>query len=240
MRTNVTAGAVCLALGAMVVVGCSGGSGDTADAADSTVRADSRSAEQLLDEANRTMKALTSVTIVSDTVTSLGNRYSARLTTDLKSRCTLKASWSYGSEMEQVRIGDTDYIHPNDVYLEMWGRKTEPEMRQKPWLKSPTSAAKGADELSDCTWPFIAFGTGTKGEPTEVDGKPVIPVEVTDTEVADGTYTYFVAAEGRPYLLKVTFEGDHHVTMTEFSGFDEPLDIQPPPASDVLDIGAGD
>ncbi|MGW7386572.1 hypothetical protein [Streptomyces sp. NPDC054794] len=228
VRRKASTAALCLFVGA-VAVGCAG-VGDTAD---------TRSADQLLDEANRTMKALTSVTIDTDVTSTGGGRgYSSRLTTDLKSRCTLKATWSYGSELEQIRIGETDYIHPNEVYLQWWGRKTVPAMRHKPWLKSPVSAAKGADGLADCAWPFSSFGKATKGATTELDGKPVIPVEVTDDEVEGGTYTFYVAAEGKPYLLKIDYREPHHRTIRKFSGYNNNLDIRPPAAVDVLDLSS--
>ncbi|MFF3845653.1 hypothetical protein [Streptomyces sp. NPDC002328] len=228
MRTKAIAAALCLFTGA-VAVGC----------ADAAGTADTRSADQLLGDANGTMKALTSVTIVMDVTSAGGGRsYSSRLTTDLKSRCTFKGTWSYGSELEQIRIGETDYIHPNDVYLEMWGRKTVPAMRHKPWLKSPVSAAKPADDLADCMWPFSSFGKATKGDPTELDGKPVIPVEVPDDEVEGGNYTFYVAAEGKPYLLRVDYREAHYRRVTKFSGFNNRLDIQPPPAADVLDLSS--
>ncbi|MFE6554963.1 hypothetical protein ACFVHS_42285 [Streptomyces sp. NPDC057746] len=144
MRTRVGTAALCLILG-VATAGCAG--------ADDT--ADGRSADELLDDATRTMKALSSLTVVMQ-VGSVGvTGYSSRFTTDLKRRCSLKATWSRGAELEQIRIGKTDYIHPNDAYLEMWGRKTVPAMRQKPWLKSPVSAAKGADNLVDGVWPSL-------------------------------------------------------------------------------------
>ncbi|MFF7858652.1 hypothetical protein [Streptomyces sp. NPDC007904] len=108
MRTKAAVAALALLTGA-VTVGC----------ADADGAASTRSAEQLLDEADRTMKALTSVTIATDTETGLGNGRSSRLRTDLKSRCTYTSAETTGSELEQIRIGETDYIHGNEVYLEM-------------------------------------------------------------------------------------------------------------------------
>ncbi|MFE7837916.1 hypothetical protein ACFU53_18275 [Streptomyces sp. NPDC057474] len=237
VRTRTITAALCLLMCA-IAVGCADGS-DTAEAADT------RSADQLLGEADRAMKALTSVTIVTDVTAASGgaNLYSGRLTTDLKSRCTLKATSSYGSgmsEMEQIRIGGMDYIHPNDVYLEMWSRKTVPAMRQKPWLRSPVSAAKGADGLADCVWPFSSssLGRARKDNPTEVDGEPVIPVKVTDAEFEGTFHTYYVAAEGKPYLLRIDYRDSHYRRITRFSGFGDPVDIQPPPAADVLDLSS--
>ncbi|MFF0385347.1 hypothetical protein [Streptomyces sp. NPDC004286] len=84
------------------------------------------------------------------------------MTTDLKSGCAYRATFRNGAELQQLRIGGTDYIHGNDGYFELWGRDTVPAMRQKPWLKSPVSAARDADGLQPCTWPFKSFGTGVK------------------------------------------------------------------------------
>ncbi|AVV42498.1 hypothetical protein C6376_14760 [Streptomyces sp. P3] len=216
-----------------VAVGCAGGAGDTADAVDT------RSADRLLGEADRTMKALTSVTVVRE-VTTARNRHSSRLTTDLKSRCRVKSTASSGSEMEQIRIGGTDYIRGNDVYFELWGRETVPAMRLKPWLKSPVSAAKGADLLADCAWRFLPSSSGkaTRDDPTELDGVQVIPVEVADGEVEGGVFTYYVAAEGKPYLLRVDYKERHSRRVTKFSAFNDRVDIQPPPAADVLDLSS--
>lgn len=131
MRTKTIIAGLCL-VGA-VAVGCADGGGDAADAADRAEAAgpaDTRTPDQLLSQADRTMKALTSVTVAWEATSgSTGNRSTSRLTTDLKSSCSLKATASYAvgvSEMRQIRIGETDYIHPNDVYLEMWGRGSGP------------------------------------------------------------------------------------------------------------------
>ncbi|MEW2079159.1 hypothetical protein ACFZAG_37995 [Streptomyces sp. NPDC012403] len=227
MRTKAAVAALIVLTGG-VTVGC----------ADADGAADTRSAEQLLDEADRTMRALTSVTIATDTETGLGNGRSSRLRTDLKSRCTYTSTETTGSELEQIRIGETDYIHGNEVYFEMWGRETVPAMRQKPWLKSPVNSARGADSLADCAWPYSSYGKATKGEPTEIDGKPVIAVETPNEDFGDGTDTYYIAAEGKPYLLKIVYVGSHHRATTEFSGFNEPLSIRPPAAVDVLDLSS--
>lgn len=234
-NTKTITAALCLFMSA-VAVGC-------ANASDTTDTADTRSADQLLGEADRTMKALTSVTIRTDVTAASGgaNLSSGRLTTDLKSRCTWKQTTSYGSgvaEMEQIRIGETDYIHPNDVYLQLWSRKTVPAMRQKAWLKSPVSAARGADGLADCAWSYSpsSLGKTRKDNPTELDGEPVIPVKVKDAEFEDISYTYYVAAEGKPYLLRIDYTDSHYRRITRFGGFGDPVDIQPPPAADVLDL----
>ncbi|GHF06102.1 hypothetical protein E5082_13750 [Streptomyces griseoluteus] len=211
---------------------------------ESHAAADPRSAGQLLDSADRAMKALGSVTITTETAaTGGGTVYSGHETTDLKGRCVYKARFRSGAELEQIRTGGTDYIHGNAMYFEMWGRGTVPAMREKPWLKSPVGAARDADGLKDCTWPFTSFGRPAKGARAELDGRPVIPVEVRDKGGESpfarepGTYTFYVAAEGTPYLLKFDYKGPHIRTTTVFTGFDKPLAVRPPAPADTLDLG---
>ncbi|MFD4725835.1 hypothetical protein ACFWNW_12230 [Streptomyces seoulensis] len=233
MRRRSGAVALALLLGC-AATGCGG----------SHTATDPRSAGQLLDSADRTMKALDSVTITSETVaTGGGTVYSGRQSTDLKSRCTSTARFRSGAELEQIRTGGTDSIHGNDMYFEMWGRETVPAMRTKPWLKSPVGAARDSDGLKDCTWPFKSFGRPTKGARTELGGRPVIPVEVRDKAGQapfarePGTYTFYIAAEGTPYLLKIGYQGPHNRATTIFSDFDKPLDLRPPAKTDTLDLG---
>ncbi|MGW2552218.1 hypothetical protein [Streptomyces sp. NPDC001635] len=232
VRTKTSAAALCLILGA-AISGCS----VTDDGADTRSADDTRTADQLLGDATRTMRALTSLTIDMQVGSEGKTLYSSRFTTDLKRRCTLKATWSRrGAALEQIRIGETDYIHPGGTYLEMWGRKTVPAMRQKPWLKSPVSAALGADNLVDCAWQFPSYKGATKGDQTELDGKPAIPVKVKDDEISGGMYTFYVATEGKPYILRIDHQEPPYLRITKFSGFNNRFAIQPPAAVDVLDL----
>ncbi|MET8635520.1 hypothetical protein [Streptomyces sp. NPDC004680] len=90
--------------------------------------------------------------------------------------------------------------------------------------------------MFDCVWLFSSFDKATKDNPTEVDGKPVIPVKVIDDEIAGGMYTFYVAAEGKPYLLRVDHEEPPYKRVTKISGFNDHLGIQPPAAASVLDL----
>ncbi|MFF9687530.1 hypothetical protein [Streptomyces sp. NPDC014623] len=201
------------------------------------------SAGELLDEAHETMNALDTVTIASSTTAAAGESYSSRLSTDLEGRCTNRITWDDGGRFEQIRIDGTDYVRPNRVYLEKWsGRKAAGAGSgdQSRWIKTPAGNAKPGGGLVDCTWPFSAFGEAAKGEPTEVGGRPAVPLKVTDT--ADkgggkGTYTFYVATEGKPYLLEVVYKGTDFRSTTSFSAFDEPLGVRAPAEDAVLDAG---
>ncbi|MEU5661029.1 hypothetical protein [Streptomyces longwoodensis] len=72
------------------------------------------------------------------------------------------------------------------------------------------------------------------GRPTEINGVAAMSLEVTDA--TSGAYTFYVATEGRPYLLKVVYKDAEMDTTTSFSAFDEPLHVHPPDQAKVLDL----
>ncbi|ELS53609.1 putative lipoprotein (Precursor) [Streptomyces viridochromogenes Tue57] len=187
----------------------------------------------MLDDANDAMRELRSVTVVADTVRTDGDGFSSRFTTDLRSRCTSKVTWKEtGATLEQIRIGETDYVRPNRAYVEQWSGKAM-NRPQNTWLKTP--ASEPGDGLSSCTRDFTSFGTVRKGEPTEIDGTEAVELVVTDKADKGGKYTFHVATEGKPYILKVVYKGADLSTTTTYSGFDGPLDVRAPAAAQVLD-----
>ncbi|MDX3454417.1 hypothetical protein PV396_21130 [Streptomyces sp. ME02-8801-2C] len=222
---TVMAGLACLLVGA-TTTGCSG--------SDPT---DMLTAQQMLDDANDTMSGLKSVTIegVTTKAKNKGGDISSRLTTDLDSRCTSKVTWeAKGAVLEQIRVGETDYVRPNREYIEGWSGKAM-DGAQDTWIKTAASNAQPGDGLSDCSRDFTSFGTAKKGESTEVDGTSAIRLVVTDEEDKGGAFIFYVATEGKPYILKVVYEGTEYSTTTTYSAFDEPVNVQAPAETNVLD-----
>lgn len=223
MPAAVTAALACL-VAAVTVTGCSD------DGA-----AETSSAGQLLDDANATMRALTSVTVDTVTAAAKGGEESGHLTTDLDSRCAFTSSHSSGARLEQIRVDGTDFVRPNRAYLEESGRQMSTAGEQERWIKVPASESVPGDGLAQCTYEFTSFGeVDEKGERTEVDGTPATPLKVADGE--KGSFTFYIAAEGKPYILEVVYKDGERVTTTSFSAFDEPLDVRPPDQAVVLDM----
>lgn len=214
----------CLLSGA-VLTGCAAGSGDA-----------TKSATDLFDEANGTMRALRSVTVETTNTTAHGT-VTTRLSTDLKNRCKAKTSWAGNGSLEQIRIGDTDYVRPDETYLEKWSGRKIDALRPKQWVKEPADEAQPGDGLTKCTWTFASFGSVKKGEATRIGGRETVALHVTDKADKEGQYTFYVATEGKPYLLRVVYKGGGNDTTTSFSKFDEPFDAQPPASAGVLDAG---
>jgi len=213
-------------LACVVVAGCSGGGGG----------GDDRSGREILDEANEVMRGLTSVTVGGTTTNPEGKGFTVHMTTDLHSRCTSKVTWNWnGAALEQIRIGKTDYLRPNRAYIKWWSDKSMGGSRNT-WIKTPARKAEPREGLAACPRDFSSFGTAKRGEPTEVDGKAAIAVIVTDKAVRTGKYTFYVATEGKPYLLKVVYKGTDFHTTTTYSAFNKPLAVKPP--TKVLDTEA--
>jgi hypothetical protein len=219
----VTAALVCLGVG--LVAGCTDGGGT-----------EEQSAEQILDHANDTMKALTSVTIEGNTTVTGGEGSSIHVTTNLKDRCTTKGTWDKGAKVEQIRIGGTAYIRGNPAFAEkLPARNPAVTTDPKRWTEIPSSEAKASDGLAHCTQEFTSFGVAKKGEATRVDGKPAISLLVTDKAEKGSSYVFHVAADGEPYILKVEYRSASLHTTTSFSAFNKPLDVTPPATDEVLD-----
>ncbi|WP_369368753.1 hypothetical protein AB5L52_44970 [Streptomyces sp. CG4] len=215
---------VCLLSGA-ALTGCTAGdAGETKPAA------------ELLGEANNTMRALHTVTVETTNTTAHGT-LTTRLITDLRSRCKAKTTWPENGSLEQIRIGETDYVRPDKTYLEKWSGRKIDGLRLKQWVREPVDEAQPGDGLATCTWMFASFGKAKKGETTRIDGREAVALHVTDSADKEGTYTFYVATAGKPYLLRSVYRGGGNVTTTSFSAFDEPFDVEPPASSGVLDAG---
>ncbi|MGW1917020.1 hypothetical protein ACWCQS_41695 [Streptomyces sp. NPDC002076] len=172
---------------------------------------------------------------VETTNTTAHGTVATRLSTDLKSRCRTKTTWAKNGSLEQIRIGETDYVRPDETYLKNWSGMKIGGLRLKQWVKEPADEAQPGDGLTACTWTFASFGNVTKGEATRLGGRETVALHVTDKTDKEGKYTFYVATEGKPYLLRTVYRGGGIVTTTSFSAFDEPFNVQPPSSAGVLD-----
>ncbi|MFJ8981812.1 hypothetical protein [Streptomyces sp. NPDC102282] len=195
------------------------------------------SADDLLAEAHETMGDLKTVTVTASTTGTAGSSFSSRPTTDLEGRCANKITWTNDGSLQQIRIDGTDYVRPDRVYLARWSGHSAAKDQNR-WIRTSAARAKQGDGLVDCTWPFTAFGTAAKGGPTEVEGRPALALKVADEAgkgETQGAYTFYVATEGKPYLLRVVYQGNDYRSTTTFSAFDKPLGVRAPAADTVLD-----
>ncbi|QIQ04464.1 hypothetical protein [Streptomyces liangshanensis] len=105
------------------------------------------------------------------------------------------------------------------------------------WTKdSPEEAKQNADfcDLHSLLSSFQGAGSlAQKGPVTTVDGVPAITLTESDTE---GTYTMYVATQGKPYLLKYVEKTKKDPGTTAFSDFDKPVPAKAPAKKDMVDV----
>ncbi|WP_330173725.1 hypothetical protein OG875_09205 [Streptomyces sp. NBC_01498] len=109
------------------------------------------------------------------------------------------------------------------------------------WLKIPaggSAAAQGLGGACDLDAMLDALETAdttgvTRGDAAEVDGRKAVTLVKRG---AEGTRTTFVAAEGAPYLLKVSGEGGRTPGTVLFRDFGVPVQVTAPPADEVVDL----
>lgn len=73
-----------------------------------------------------------------------------------------------------------------------------------------------------------------KGKVTTVDGTRVVPLTGKDDDGNDTTL--YVAAEGRPQLIRATEKGKGTDRTTTLTDYDEPVPSKTPPASESVDV----
>lgn len=202
---------------------------------------DEPSARELLDRANKAMSRLGSLTVDTTTAGATGApaAVTSHVTTDLKSRCRSRVDWPGGLSLEQIRIGDTDYVRPNRKYLQKWSGGKVADSAGKSWMRTPASEAQAGDGLIPCTRKFAGFGKATKGGATRIDGTPARTLVVTTKSDEGGTYTFHVATEGKPYILRVVYKNSKERTTTSYSAFDAPLKVRAPDRADVVNAASG-
>ncbi|MFI1016049.1 hypothetical protein [Streptomyces sp. NPDC020965] len=191
----------------------------------------------MLGEANKTMKSLQAVTITGRVTMEEDRWGSTRMRTDLKGTCSFTSAGSTGEKLEQIRIGDTDYIRPNLKHMQLSGMVTKGLKDQKNWAKTTVDPATPAGEngLTDCTHHFASFGKAVKGKSGKIDGVPTTSLIVTDKADKGSTYTFHVATEGKAHIYRVVYKSPDFRNVTSFSDFDTPLNVEPPKAN-VVDL----
>ncbi|MBW1601214.1 hypothetical protein JJV70_03660 [Streptomyces sp. JJ66] len=91
------------------------------------------------------------------------------------------------------------------------------------------------DTGQDCSALFAIAESGKLApeKDTEVSGKPATAIEVTAQGTSD---TYYVAASGTPYLLRLESERGGQKSTTAFGDFGEPTDVTLPDESDTMPL----
>ncbi|QIP84775.1 hypothetical protein GLX30_12865 [Streptomyces sp. Tu 2975] len=115
------------------------------------------------------------------------------------------------------------------------------ELLQSRWVKMPTGTVKDLDRVCDLKAMFAQMDVDeadrkqmTKGPDSQVEGVPTVTLVKQEQ---DRTTTVHVAKEGKPYVLKIVKAGGDETGTIVLSHYDEPVEVEAPPAEEVVDLG---
>ncbi|MGW2046972.1 hypothetical protein ACWCPF_17585 [Streptomyces sp. NPDC001858] len=151
-----------------------------------------------------------------------------------------------GASADVREVSGVSYMKGDEKFWQQMGSEdgTSPEetaaiteMLKGRWFKMSAEDAKADDKF-----PFCDVATMfekdeedsqlTRGADTEVNGTPAVTLTGKD---GAATLTLLVAAKGEPYALRMTHEGGEEPGTIDFSAFNAPVTVTPPPPGEVMD-----
>ncbi|NED01413.1 hypothetical protein G3I55_07060 [Streptomyces sp. SID6648] len=179
-------------------------------------------------------------------MTTPDGRIQADFASSLGGDCTGTMSMGGEGRMDVVKTGDTVYTKFDEALLreQAEGEPKEDvdaavELLAGRWTESKASDPDTKDSIEFCDLKgllkeFEASDNAAKKKgPTKVAGTPAL--RLTEKEGKE-TYTIDVAAEGAPYILRVTSRGGEEPMTMNLSDFDVPVVAEKPAAKDIVDL----
>ncbi|WP_121830887.1 hypothetical protein [Streptomyces sp. S1] len=236
LRKRAVLAAALVCAGAAALVGCGDGDSDEAFAG--------KSADAIAAEAVKATRDADSVRI---TGTSRAQGAPAAVKTefqvDEKDNCLGTLSMN-DAKADVRQAGQNTYVRGNERF---WrnalqgrpGTDTAVDRLQDKWVKSGPGD-KSTQGMCDKQALLAAMDSDKserddmrRGATTEVDGKDALTLT---KQQADGEkLTLYVATEGEPYILKAVSEGGKQPGETLFSDYNEKVEVEQPPAGEVVD-----
>ena len=194
------------------------------------------SADEILAKATAALQAAGAVRIKGQ-----GSSGSERFSIDLRysrdnSAGTLRVS---GQTIDLRKLGQTVYLKGSREFWTGNGGEAAAQLLTGKWLKTPLTDKRftGLSALTDLDEAAKGIlgpdGTITKGAETTVNGVPCVGLVSSGK---DGG-TLWVATTGPPYPVRIEpSAGSGKRGALDFTGYGEPVTVDPPPADQVVDV----
>ncbi|MEV6108700.1 hypothetical protein AB0M28_28960 [Streptomyces sp. NPDC051940] len=167
---------------------------------------------------------------------------------DGKTRCSGELAVEKQGSIDLVKVGKAVYMRPDEAFLRAQSEgepKSEVDATIKlmkgKWLKGTTSDPDLKEFAGLCDVDEFLAPDGDsaddslrKGPVTEIDG--VKALQLTGKDEDGAPYEVYVAAEGRPYVLKVEKKSGEEPGTVVFRDYGKAVEVTSPPASEVLDF----
>ncbi|WP_199549600.1 hypothetical protein [Streptomyces sp. N35] len=206
----------------VALTGCSSGGGEQSF--------DGKSAGTIADEATAAMKSAKSFRLATDGE-ERGQRTKVTMEVAGSGKCRTKMDLPMVGQVESVTVDGASYSKGGPEFMKMvLGGEAAAKAAQGRWVKSPDKAKDTTCRIESLFTPEALKGS-SRGADSSVDGRRT--ATLTKSEQGNQV-TVHVAAEGKPYVLRIEAQGAAKNTAT-FSSFDERIEVAAPPASQVVE-----
>ncbi|WP_268220060.1 hypothetical protein [Streptomyces sp. EMB24] len=169
------------------------------------------------------------------------------LALDKKGDCAGTLGMGDEGEVELVKTGDTLYAKYDEAFMRAQS-EGEPqadvdavvEMLAGTWTKMSAAGADAEDVAGFCDLDEVLGGAkdgssdATRGQATTLDGTEALTLTEQDGE---DRYTFYVATEGEPYLLRLESTSAADSGSVTFTDFGKPVPAEKP-EGEILDLDA--
>ncbi|WP_327355548.1 hypothetical protein [Streptomyces sp. NBC_01304] len=167
------------------------------------------------------------------------------LALDTEGNCAGTMSVPDQGSLELINDGKTLHMKLDEKFIRSQVGKGQPagevdaavDMMADRWVKTDATSGQAKQMASFCDLDALlkeftgARSMARKGKPATIGGKKAITLHENDGK---DRYKIYVAAEGEPYLLRITNEAPGQESI-DFLDFDKPVDTTAP-TGDVLDM----
>ncbi|MEV2249975.1 hypothetical protein AB0I94_05305 [Streptomyces sp. NPDC050147] len=147
--------------------------------------------------------------------------------------CKGKVGGGAGGTAELLVADKTQYIKGDEAYWKkaMGGSGKASALKDK-WVKAPSGGNGGVCD-PDAMFQSKELKKLERGKDSEVDGKKAAVLTKDDSGKKT---TFYVAAEGKPYFLKIVTSGKEDPGTMNFTDYGKPVDVKAPAPGDVMDM----
>jgi hypothetical protein len=164
-----------------------------------------------------------------------------------KGECAGTMSLDGQGQAELIKTGDTVYMKYDEAFLRAQGAGESKEeadaavaMLAGKWTKMALTGKDAKDIASFCDLDSVLGGVedvnsdATRGKTTTVDGTAAVVLHERDGK---DRYTLYVAAEGKPYLLRVDSTSAKDPGTLVFTDYEKPVPVRKP-SGKIMDLDA--
>ncbi|MEV0278196.1 hypothetical protein AB0I22_17680 [Streptomyces sp. NPDC050610] len=244
-RYGMWAAAICAA----ATVGVAGCGSDNSDSAKGKGELDGLSAQEISKKARGELSSASSLRMKMDAAAGTASA-KMDIAADDKNNCAGTTSPPTGKgSVEVVKRGDEVWLKPDtDVWTAATGDPKKGALAAKAakgrYLHGKTSEAllkqmaSSCDDLKTFQKKIAGDNAGDeklkKGEETTLGGKRVVPLTAKGKDGAESTI--YVAAEGKPQLLKIASKQNGKTSTMEFTDYGKPVAVNPPSEKESMSV----